>query len=110
MKIAAVGAGRIGRGIAQAFAYAGHEVALVDLKVRNDWDRLRDEAMAGMRASLAMLAELDAMPAEAVERVMGRIRPYPQSEAGVLGDGRIVFEAGPETLEGQGAGFAGIRQ
>jgi 3-hydroxybutyryl-CoA dehydrogenase len=108
MKIAAVGAGRMGRGIALAFAYAGHEVALVDLKVRNDWDRLRDEAMAEMRASLAMLAELDAMPAEAVERVMGRIRPYPQSEAGVLGDAQIVFEAVPETLEAKRAAFARI--
>ena len=30
--IAAVGAGRMGRGIAIAFAYAGHRVRLVDLK------------------------------------------------------------------------------
>ena len=108
MKIAAVGAGRMGRGIALAFAYAGYDVALVDLKVRDDWNRLRDEAMAEMRASLAMLAELDAMPGDAVERVMGRIRPYPQSEAGVLGQAEIVFEAVPETLEAKRAAFERI--
>ncbi len=32
--IASLGAGRMGRGIAHAFAYAGHEVLLVDLKDR----------------------------------------------------------------------------
>jgi len=108
MKIAAVGAGRMGRGIALAFAYAGHEVALVDLKVRNDWPTLRDEAMAEMRASLAMLAELGAVPGEAIERVMRRIRAYPQSEANVLGQAEVVFEAVPETLEAKRAAFARI--
>jgi len=108
MRIAVVGAGRMGRGIALAFAYAGYDVALVDLKVRNDWERLRAEAMDEMRASLAMLAELDAMPLAAVERVMRRIRAYPQSEAEVLGQAEIVFEAVPETLEAKRAAFARI--
>jgi 3-hydroxybutyryl-CoA dehydrogenase len=108
MKIAAVGAGRMGRGIALAFAYAGHDVALVDLKVRNDWDRLRADAMAEMQASLAMLAELGAMPADAVGRVMARITPYAQREAAVLEDMEIVFEAVPETLEAKRDAFARI--
>jgi 3-hydroxybutyryl-CoA dehydrogenase len=108
MKIAAVGAGRMGRGIALAFAYAGHDVALVDLKVRNDWDRLRDEAMAEMQASLAMLAELGAMPADAVGPVMARITPYAQGDARVLRDAEIVFEAVPETLAAKRDAFARI--
>jgi 3-hydroxyacyl-CoA dehydrogenase len=33
-RIAALGAGRMGRGIAIAFAYAGHKVRLVDVKPR----------------------------------------------------------------------------
>jgi 3-hydroxybutyryl-CoA dehydrogenase len=37
-RIAAVGAGRMGRGIAIAFAYAGHAVSLIDIKPR-DADR-----------------------------------------------------------------------
>jgi len=108
MKIAAVGAGRMGRGIALAFAYAGHDVALVDLKVRSDWNRLREEAMAEMQASLAMLAELGAMPADAVGRVMSRIKVHPQTEARLLAQAEIIFEAVPETLEAKRDAFARI--
>ena len=108
MKIAAVGAGRMGRGIALAFAYAGHEVALVDLKVRDNWAQLRTDAMAEMQASLAMLAELGAMPADAVERVMGRITPHAQTQAGVLAEAEVIFEAVPETLEAKRDAFARI--
>src|SRR5260370_7644418 len=97
MRIAAVGAGRMGRGIALAFAYAGHDVALVDLKVRNNWNELRAEAMAEMQASLAMLAELGAMPADAGARVMGRSTPPPQTDAPALRQAEINFYAFPET-------------
>ena len=34
-RIASLGAGRMGRGIAVAFAYAGHAVTLVDFKPRD---------------------------------------------------------------------------
>ncbi len=34
--IAALGAGRMGRGIAIVFAYAGHEVSLIDIKPREE--------------------------------------------------------------------------
>src|SRR6267142_2219816 len=108
MKIAAVGAGRMGRGIALAFAYAGHEVALVDLKRRDDWHQLRADAIAEMRASLATLAELGAMAADAVPRIMHRIRLYAEPEADVLRHAEIIFEAVPETLEAKGSAFARI--
>ena len=41
-RIVAVGAGRMGRGIALAFAYGGHEIAVIDFKARPaaDFDRL----------------------------------------------------------------------
>ena len=32
--VACLGAGRMGRGIAVAFAYAGHDVTLIDVKAR----------------------------------------------------------------------------
>ena len=35
-RIAAAGAGRMGRGLAIVFAYAGHPVSLIDLKERDD--------------------------------------------------------------------------
>jgi 3-hydroxybutyryl-CoA dehydrogenase len=108
MKIAAVGAGRMGRGIALAFAYAGHDVALVDLKPRDDWDQLRAEAIAEMRANLAMLAELGAIPGDSVGRVMSRIRLYAESQAEVLREAEIIFEAVPETLEAKASAFERI--
>jgi len=108
MKIAAVGAGRMGRGIALAFAYAGYDVALVDLKVRNNWNELRAEAMAEMQASLAMLAELGAMPADAVQRIMSRISLVPHAEAKLLSGAEIIFEAVPETLEAKRDAFARV--
>jgi 3-hydroxybutyryl-CoA dehydrogenase len=110
MKIAAVGAGRMGRGIALAFAYAGHEVALIDLKPRpiRDWETLQKEALDEMQASLAMLAELGAMPADAVPRVLSRITLMDQSCAASLGDVEIIFEAVLETLEAKRDAFARI--
>jgi 3-hydroxybutyryl-CoA dehydrogenase len=108
-RVAAVGAGRMGRGIALAFAYGGYEIALVDLKPRElaDWEKLRDEAQAEMHASLAMLAELEAMPHAAIGRVLGRIRLVPEPEAaGALADAEVVFEGVPETLAAKQEAFA----
>ncbi len=101
-RIAAVGAGRMGRGIALAFAYGGYEVSLVDLKPRDaaGWDRLAAEARTELESSLVALAELDAMPPEAVARVLGRVRLVPQSDAArALGEAEVVFEGVTETLE-----------
>ena len=56
-RFAAVGAGRMGRGIAIAFAWAGHRIALVDLRPRDAaaWQRLHDEALGEIRASLGAI-------------------------------------------------------
>jgi 3-hydroxybutyryl-CoA dehydrogenase len=100
----------MGRGIALAFAYAGYEVVLVDLKPRGrgEWEKLREEAMAEMQASLAMLAELGAMPADAVSRIMGRIAAVPAAGAGRLSEVEIIFEAVPETIEAKRDALARI--
>jgi 3-hydroxybutyryl-CoA dehydrogenase len=100
-RIAAVGAGRMGRGIALAFAYAGYDIAVVDLKARDlqSWERLRADASAEMGASLEMLADLEAMPREAIPRVMGRIRLVSERDAAAtLAQAEVVFEGVPETL------------
>src|SRR6185369_4235613 len=70
-RFAAVGAGRMGRGIAIAFAYAGHRIALVDLRRRSlaEWQRLCDEALAEIRASLGALAQLGAIEPAQVEAI-----------------------------------------
>ena len=46
--IACLGAGRMGRGIAVVFAYAGHQVSLVDFKPRDAaaFEKLSGDALA----------------------------------------------------------------
>ena len=65
----------MGRGIAIAFAYAGHGVALIDLRRAHAdaWQRLRDEARAEIRASLGALAQLGALRREQVEAIAARV-------------------------------------
>ncbi|MGN6117333.1 MAG: 3-hydroxyacyl-CoA dehydrogenase NAD-binding domain-containing protein, partial [Nitrobacter sp.] len=59
-KVAALGAGRMGRGIAIAFAFAGHDVALVDFKPRaNDaFAKLAADALGDIETTLRMLARV----------------------------------------------------
>jgi 3-hydroxybutyryl-CoA dehydrogenase len=64
--------------------------------------------MAEMQASLAMLAELGAMPVDAVQRIMSRISLVPHAEAKLLSGAEIIFEAVPETLEAKRDAFARI--
>jgi 3-hydroxybutyryl-CoA dehydrogenase len=110
-RIVAVGAGRMGRGIALAFAYAGYEIDLVDLKARSsaDFDRLAAEARDEMASSLRMLADLGAMPPDAVPRVLQRIRVVAQPAAAeTLAPAEVIFEGVPETLEAKRDAFARI--
>ena len=65
-RFAAVGAGRMGRGIAIAFAYAGHRIALIDLRRAQPDGRgasCATRRFAEIRSSLRGLAALGAMDA-----------------------------------------------
>jgi len=100
-RFAAVGAGRMGRGIAIAFAYAGHRIALVDLKPRagDAWSTLRDEARAEILASLQGLAALGAIELPQVEPIAARVELIDAAGApAALRDAELVFEGVPETL------------
>ena len=56
--VACLGAGRMGRGIAVAFAYAGHAVTMIDVKARSteQFAALQAEALDEVRKTLASLA------------------------------------------------------
>jgi 3-hydroxybutyryl-CoA dehydrogenase len=98
--VACLGAGRMGRGIAHAFAYAGHAVRLIDAKPRamEARQRLADEARAEIRGTLDQIAELGGYDAAAVDRIMARISIRGRDEtASALTGVRYVFEAVPET-------------
>ena len=112
-RFAAVGAGRMGRGIAIAFAWAGHRIAVIDLRPREAaaWQRLHDEALGEIRASLGALAQLGALRAEQVERIAARVSIVPASDAaGALGHAELVFEGVPERLDAKREAFAQLNR
>ena len=81
--IAALGAGRMGRGIAIAFAFAGHEVALVDFKPRDKaaFDKLAADALADIRTTLDMLARVGMLSADAVAPILSRVHVVAEADA-----------------------------
>lgn len=107
--VAALGAGRMGRGIAQAFAYAGHDVLLVDVKTREPsaHGALAGQAIAEIDSSLATLASLGAFEDAERPRILARIAVVPRTEAPTaLARADVVFEGVPEVLETKREAFA----
>jgi len=67
-RIAVIGGGMMGVGVAQVFAAAGHEVALQDV-----YDEALDRAPGTLRANLTFLAEHGLFAADGVEDAVGRV-------------------------------------
>ena len=112
-RLVAVGAGRMGRGIAIAFAYAGHRIALVDLRSRTPeaWQRLCDEARGEIRASLEGLAQLGALSPEQVPAIAERVELVDVHNApAALARAELVFEGVPETLQAKREAFEQINR
>jgi len=110
-RVATVGAGRMGRGIALAFAWAGHRIAIVDLRARDRdaWAHLRDDAADEIRGSLRALAELGALPPALIEAVADRVAFVPAAAApAALGAADIVFEGVTERLDAKREVFAAL--
>jgi 3-hydroxybutyryl-CoA dehydrogenase len=101
--IACLGAGRMGRGIAVAFAYAGHAVTMIDVKVERSpaqFAKLEAEALDEVRKTLASLARFGLLTDAESEKVIARVAVVPASRsAGALAGAAIVFEAVPEVVE-----------
>ncbi|TMK42933.1 MAG: 3-hydroxybutyryl-CoA dehydrogenase [Alphaproteobacteria bacterium] len=100
--VACLGAGRMGRGIAVAFAYAGHDVTLIDVKARpaEQFEKLRAEALDEIRKTLASLARFKLLEETDAEAVIAKVSvaPSQQSAAALAGAG-IVFEGVPEVVD-----------
>jgi 3-hydroxybutyryl-CoA dehydrogenase len=112
-RFAAVGAGRMGRGIAIAFAYAGHRIALVDLRQRTpeQFRKLHDEARAEIRGSLAGLAALGAMDAGQVDAIAARVELVDAAGApDALASAELVFEGVPETMDAKRDAFDALNR
>jgi 3-hydroxybutyryl-CoA dehydrogenase len=107
-RFAAVGAGRMGRGIAIAFAYAGRRISLIDLRPRSDeaWRELCAEAQAEIEASLSGLAQLGVIDPAQVPAIAARVELVKAADAPqALAAADLVFEGVPETLEAKREAF-----
>lgn len=101
-RVVALGAGRMGRGIAQVFAYAGYEVEIIDFKERPVADAV--SVLAGARAeireNLNFLHSLEAIEKDEIEATLERVKAVTLSKAeDSLSGADYVFEGVPETLE-----------
>jgi 3-hydroxybutyryl-CoA dehydrogenase len=100
--IACLGAGRMGRGIAVAFAYAGHAVTMIDVKVRSadQFAILEAEALGEVRKTLASLARFGLLTDGDAGAVAARVSVAPaQNMAAALTGTGIVFEGVPEIVD-----------
>ena len=101
-RILAVGAGRMGRGIAHMFAYAGYPVTLLDVKDRDEdgFRQLVDTALAEIEANLTFLSGLGHLSPAQVTGILELIDVEPKAGAAAeLGAADVIIEAVPETRE-----------
>jgi 3-hydroxybutyryl-CoA dehydrogenase len=92
----------MGRGIAVAFAYAGHPVTLVDFKPRDaaSFARLAAEATDEVRVTLASLARIGLFEEDKVDRIAARVAVVPAADAAAaLASAAVIFEGIPEVLD-----------
>ena len=107
--IAAVGAGRMGVGLAHVFAYAGHEVRLLDVKERDadGFAELEARAKADIGRTVGLMAMLGRIADTDINVVLDRITVYPLgSAAEALTDVPLIFEGVPEVLDAKERAFA----
>ena len=101
MKLAVVGLGTMGLGIAQVFAVAGVQVLATDAVAG-----ARDTAAERLRAALAPRVAKGAMAAEALEAALRRLQVVDAIDA--LGGADLVIEAVAERLKVKQALFAAL--
>ena len=101
--IACLGAGRMGRGIAVAFAFAGHAVTMIVVKTERSaeqFGKLEAEALDEVRKTLASLARFGLLKGNEPETIMARVSVVAASgSAAALANAGMVFEGVPEMVE-----------
>lgn len=107
--ILALGAGRMGRGIAVQFAYAGHPVLLLDAKPREPaaFAALAASARREIEGALSVLAESGLFDARHVPAIAARVRVVPAAEApAAYAAADVMFEGVPEIIPVKHAALA----
>lgn len=92
-KIAVLGAGTMGHGIAETFAMNGFQVNLFEIH-----DQIRNSVKNVIESELKFLAENDYIKTEDIENVLNRITVYKDLKETVE-DADYVIEAVPEKIE-----------
>ena len=92
-RIAVLGAGTMGHGIAETFAMNGYDVNLYEV-----FDPIREKVMGTIRSELEILARYEVIAESEIESILGRITLYKELEPAVK-DADYVIEATPENLE-----------
>ncbi len=111
MIVAVAGAGRMGRGIAHVFAYAGHRVRVIDLKPRPAGAAAETlaQARAAIAATVGMLQTLGELTPALRDRILARISYHDRAGAPrAIAGAELIFEAVPEVIETKRAAFAEI--
>ena len=90
-KIAVVGAGQMGRGIAQVLATAGKKVKIYDIT-----QEIVDGSKANLEKGLAKLVSKEKITQEKADAIMGNIQFSADTEYSDLGDCDLVIEAAIE--------------
>ena len=88
-KIAVLGAGQMGNGIAQVAACAGYDVTMIDIK-----QEYVDKGLAAIEKSLARVVKKERMTAEEAATVLARVGIATEKSAAA--DADLVVEAIPE--------------
>ncbi len=94
--IAVVGIGRMGKGIALAFAYAGFDVDLIDSedRFREDFSTIENETRIEIKAELDFLQSIGIISNTQIESINSRIQLLPFADASAaLSNADFVFEA-----------------
>jgi len=109
VKVGAIGAGRMGRGIAVAFALAGQDVVLIDVKPRdaNGLAHLAADAMREIAQDLTFLKNVGAMDDAAVAAALRRVSFAGREDApAAIAGCDVLFEGVPETVDAKRECFA----
>lgn len=91
-KVAVLGAGTMGSGIAHVFARSGFDVLLCDVE-----QRFLDRALESIKTNLAREAAKGKLPSGEIEPALARISPTTDREQ--LAVAQIAVEAAPERFE-----------
>ncbi|MCI4446507.1 MAG: NAD(P)-binding domain-containing protein, partial [Pyrobaculum sp.] len=83
-RVAVIGAGTMGHGIAELFAIAGYEVHLTDIS-----QEILDKALKSIEESLKKVKERGLLK-EDVSAVLSRIKPFVNDVCGAVGGVEIM--------------------